>query len=52
MPTRGYLSQSESIATFGLGNQQKISKVTIVWPTGETKVIEAPTVDQLLKVSP
>jgi hypothetical protein len=52
MPTRGYLSQSESVATFGLGNQQKVRKVTVLWPTGESKVVEAPTVDQVLKVSP
>lgn len=52
MPTRGYLSQSEFPATFGLGAQDKISKVTVVWPTGERKVIENPPVDQVLKVSP
>ncbi|MEI8381168.1 MAG: CRTAC1 family protein [Planctomycetota bacterium] len=51
MPTRGYLSQSESVATFGLGNQQKIRKVTVQWPTGERKVVETPSIDQVLKVA-
>lgn len=52
MPTRGYLSQSEFPATFGLGSHDKISKITIHWPTGENKTIDAPAVDQVLKVSP
>lgn len=52
MPTRGYLSQSESVATFGLGSQDKIKTVTVRWPTGETKTIDAPAVDQVLKVAP
>jgi hypothetical protein len=52
MPTRGYLSQSEPIVTFGLGKHDKVKSVTVHWPTGETKAIEDPAVDQLLKVAP
>ncbi|MBS0205965.1 MAG: CRTAC1 family protein [Planctomycetes bacterium] len=52
MPTRGYLSQSELIVTFGLGKQDKITSVTVTWPTGEKKTIDAPAVDQVLKVAP
>jgi hypothetical protein len=52
MPTRGYLSQSEFTATFGLGAVDKIKSVTVSWPTGETKVIEQPALDKVLKVSP
>jgi len=52
MPTRGYLSQSELPITFGLGKHEKISKVTVIWPTGERKVIEAPATNQLLQVAP
>ncbi len=52
MPTRGYLSQSELPATFGLGLQDKISSVSVTWPTGMKKTIEAPQVDQVLKVAP
>ena len=52
MPTRGYLSQSEPTVTFGLGTQETISRVTVRWPTGEHKTIDAPPVDRVLKVSP
>lgn len=52
MPTRGYLSQSEFPATFGLGSHDKVNKLTVRWPTGETKTIESPSVDQVLKVAP
>jgi len=33
-PARGYLSSSESILTFGLGQAEKADKVTITWPSG------------------
>lgn len=36
--TRGYLSQSETIVTFGLGNQKEIKSVRVVWPGGESQV--------------
>ena len=52
MPTRGYLSQSELIVPFGLGKQDKVTSVTVSWPTGERKTIDNPTVDQILKVVP
>jgi hypothetical protein len=40
---RGYLSQSELTLTFGLGQLQKVDKVTIRWPgkNGGTQVLEA-----------
>jgi hypothetical protein len=34
MPTRSYLSQSELPVTIGLGNQDKIDSVEILWPSG------------------
>jgi hypothetical protein len=39
---RGYLSQSELTLTFGLGQDQKVDKVTIHWPgkNGGTQVID------------
>lgn len=52
MPTRGYLSQSELIVPFGLGKQDKVTSVTVTWPTGERKTIDNPAVDQILKVAP
>ncbi|HEV2947346.1 MAG TPA: CRTAC1 family protein [Gemmataceae bacterium] len=39
---RGYLSQSELTLTFGLGQLQKVDKVTIRWPgkNGGTQILE------------
>ncbi len=51
MPTRGYLSQSEGIVTFGLGTSDKIKRVTIRGPQGFNQTIESPKVDQVLKVT-
>ena len=33
-PTRGYLSQSERTATFGVGTAEKIDRVGVKWPGG------------------
>ena len=32
---RSYLSQSETVATFGLGQGAKQAELTVVWPGGE-----------------
>jgi enediyne biosynthesis protein E4 len=50
MPTRGYLSQCELPVTFGLGQSDRVAKVTVRWPTGETKTFDAPPVDTVLDV--
>ena len=52
MPTRSYLSQSELPVTFGLGKNDTIKQVTVTWPGGQTKVVSAPQVDQVLRVTP
>lgn len=40
MPTRSYLSQVELPVTFGLGQQENISSITIEWPSGKTTRLE------------
>ena len=37
---RGYLSNSEPILHFGLGEAKQIERVTIEWPSGVTQVLE------------
>lgn len=37
---RGYLSNSEPILHFGLGNETQIQRLTIEWPSGVTQVLE------------
>jgi hypothetical protein len=39
-PTRGYLSQSERTATFGLGREARAERVTVRWPGGRGRTQE------------
>jgi hypothetical protein len=46
---RGYLSQSELVVTFGLGEVETVDRITIYWPgkdAGEPTVIEKPAIDK------
>ena len=52
MPTRGYLSQSESSALIGLGKSKSIKRLTVTWPGGVERIFENPAIDQVLSVSP
>jgi hypothetical protein len=45
-PTRGYMSQSELVLTFGLGKTDKIDKVLIRWPDGSKQEIKELAVDK------
>lgn len=47
MPTRGYLSQSELTATFGLGENDKVDLLVIHWPNGKSQKIANPEIDKL-----
>lgn len=50
VPTRAYQSQSEKIATFGLGQNDKIESVTIRWPGGQEQKVDVPAVDRVVTV--
>lgn len=50
MPTRSYLSQVELPVTFGLGAASDIDSLHIVWPDGETQVLDHVAADQTLVV--
>jgi hypothetical protein len=45
---RGYLSQSELVVTFGLGEIKQIDRITILWPGKDagTTVLEKPAIDK------
>ena len=49
-PTHGYLSQSESVLTFGLGNVMKVDALEITWPSGQKQTVTPEKVDTLLTV--
>ena len=42
MPTRSYLSQVEPVAVFGLGDAERIDRLEIRWPDGETTMVDGP----------
>lgn len=50
MPTRSYLSQSESTLTFGLAASAQIESLSIRWPNGTTQSVPTPPIDQLLVI--
>ncbi len=48
---RGYLSQSELVATFGLGNSAVVDELQVIWPNGEKQTVVTPEVDKLLTLT-
>ena len=46
-PTRGYLSQSESVLTFGLGANDTVDAAQIVWPDGALTELPALEIDRV-----
>lgn len=49
-PTRSYLSQCETTATFGLGANAKLEKLEILWPGGESQTVTELKPNELLVV--
>lgn len=50
MPTRSYLSQSELVLTFGLGESQTIDEATVTWPGEQPQVVTLTDIDQLIEL--
>jgi hypothetical protein len=50
MPTRGYLSQSERVLTFGLGDRTRVDEVRIRWSDGSTQQLHDIAVDALTTI--
>jgi hypothetical protein len=48
---RGYLSASEPIVHFGLGEDSVISKLTVQWPSGQVQTFENVSADQHLVIT-
>jgi hypothetical protein len=49
--TRGYLSTSEPILHFGLGEQQSVRRLTVNWPSGHEQVFTDLAADQRLIIT-
>ena len=48
---RGYLSSNDPIVHFGLGKEQQVDSVVVVWPDGKSNTLRAVKANQLLKVN-
>lgn len=51
IPTRSYLSQTELPITFGLGSENEILSVSIIWPSGNTSTWDHLKANQLYRIS-
>jgi hypothetical protein len=49
-PFRGYLSTSEAVAHFGLGNIEKIDSLVITWQGGKKEVLHEPDLNKEITV--
>jgi hypothetical protein len=50
MSNSGYLSQSDHRIHFGVGDNEKIDKIEIRWPTGKTETLNDVKVNQIIKI--
>ncbi len=50
-PTRSYLSQMESVLTFGLGESPDVDGLWVLWPGGQSGEIPVPEVDREISVA-
>ena len=50
MPTRSYLSQVELPVTIGLGMNQSIDALIVIWPDGSRQEVASPPVDREIEV--
>jgi tetratricopeptide (TPR) repeat protein len=49
-PTRSYLSQTEPIVTFGLGDSDAVENLTVTWPDGSKQDVNVDGVDQTVSI--
>jgi hypothetical protein len=50
-PARGYLSSSEPLVHFGLGADEAVRRLTVIWPGGGTQVLENLPVDRRITIT-
>lgn len=49
-PSRGYQSSSEAVAHIGLGDNDQLSELVVVWPNGKAQILKDVSADQTLVV--
>ena len=50
MPSRSYLSQVESVLTFGLGDATQVDGIEILWPDGSRQSLDTVAIDAQIEV--
>jgi hypothetical protein len=50
-PARGYMSSSDPVLNFGIGQEESVDAVKVTWPDGNVTRIEKPGIDRILEVS-
>lgn len=48
---RGYLSSVEDVVHFGLGKQNSVDSIEVIWPTGELQKVFNPRVDTTITIA-
>jgi hypothetical protein len=49
-PAMGYMAQSESVLTFGLGDDARVRKIVIRWPSGQRQEIRPEAINRTLVI--
>jgi hypothetical protein len=49
-PAMGFMAQSESVLTFGLGEDARIRKIVIHWPSGQRQELRPDAINQTLVI--
>lgn len=49
-PALGFMAQSESILTFGLGDDARVRKIVIQWPSGQVQELRPEGLNRLLEI--
>ncbi|HUL52984.1 MAG TPA: CRTAC1 family protein [Opitutaceae bacterium] len=49
-PAMGFMAQSESMLTFGLGDDARVREIVIHWPSGQRQVVHPDSVNRTLTI--
>ncbi len=49
-PAMGFMAQSDSALTFGLGDDPRVQKIVIHWPSGRRQVVRPTAIDRTLVI--
>jgi hypothetical protein len=50
-PAMGYMAQSESTLTFGLGDDNRVGRIVVRWPDGALQEVRPPGVNRRIVIT-